>query len=110
MGTHPGPTVETQGSIVLAEKPAEVNTRPKAPPPAPSTPRSLRPVTPDRTGFQLSSFPASVGSFKIFLYFKFLFECHYISFPTNTFHVMSHCIAFQFEFQDTSVLQVFSVS
>ena len=57
-----------------------------------------------------SSFPASVGSFKIFLYFKFFFECHYISFPTNTFHGMSHCIAFQFEFQHTSVLQVFSVS
>jgi len=57
MGTHPGPTVETQGSIVLAEKPAETNTRPKAPPTAaPVTPKRVRPQSPDRTGFQLSSF------------------------------------------------------
>ena len=70
MGNHPGPTIETSGSIVLAERPADTSTRPKA---APETPR--RPMTPERTG--TSDFHISVWSFQILLYFTFFWVSLY---------------------------------
>ena len=107
MGTHPGPTIETSGSIILAERPEATSTRPKAgPTAAPTTPR--RPQTPERTG--IFDFHISVWSFKIFLYFKFFLNVIIFHFPPIHFMLYLITLHFSLNFQDTSVLQVFLVS
>lgn len=96
MHTHPHPTIETSGSIVLAPRTDDA-LKPQA---APAEPLR-RPRTPERTG--TFHFHFSVLIFKIYLYVKFfslslyLILFQYISLNLNISHfILSYLIPQQY--------------